>query len=1405
MSANSRAMNILQFPKINTLIQLMNHEEWSVNYIDDYRPLLLDEKGQLDSEIHLQLETYVNYANNQNYDVHPFRCQVSLKTIPVIVAFFFTEKKINIFSLYLGRELFIIKEINNYQQKTKAKSLDSNEEFQKFKTEVENSASLPTHQFPSVLERITAIYQLPDFVNNPELQKLNHQTATLVEKLNKHIKEYAPSFMERISDFGLNLIAQYAILRVHLLKFLAILPTLDHDFKGAEIKRTFREALQRVGEDCREAKRKNWCGEKSPLPPFYLMMTNLTLILSPMIPAKILSYWIKNSVKVFAKRFIAGITIENAVESLRSLRQSGRDATLDQLGELVVSEKEADYYCRGVLNLIDGLSEQIPPGELNNASLLKASVSIKVSALCSDFKPHAFDYTYSRMAPRLQKILLKGKEKKVLVNIDAEHYHYRDTVFEVYKKVLEQTPELADYKDTGIVIQAYLKDGHRHLQEILKFVKERNMPMPIRLVKGAYWDAETIEAKVHCHDAPEFLNKEETDLHFRQLMYLILQNSDHLQLCIASHNFADHVFSEVLREEKFPNAPIIEHQCLHMTCEPLSQGLVKMGWVVRDYVPIGNLLMGMGYLVRRIMENSSQVGFLTALRTQKEMKEVIPPQVKFKHKKAEGRFVFDQGEINLSAEFSNVTPVRLYLKKERQHFFQSLKTFGNSLGQFYYNPFINNGNRKQIMDPSNPKQVVGEINFASGADVDRAIDTANASYLSGKWSQCLPIERSSVLLKASQLMLLERLQLAALICYEGGKYLTEALADVDEAIDFLSYYAREEVRITKEQRTLTSRGIVVVIPPWNFPLAIPTGMTAGALVAGNSVILKPSQQTPLIAQKLVDILHHAGVPEDVLIHLPGEGRFVGVKLAKDPQIAGIVFTGSKEVGMWLYHQGFKHWTTNKLYEFHSTRKVVTEMGGKNAVIITSNAELDESVAGCLYSTFGHAGQKCSALSRIIVHDSNKKRFIERFKEAVGDIQVGVAYDPSTYINPVINKTEKDRLIKEAREAIEEAKNLGGVVHLDKSTEELPGQCVGPVIIELPYKEALHQSVFMKKELFGPIVHIVGYNDFDEAIDLFNATEYALTGGIFAQSQDDLDYFKEKAEAGNLYFNRGITGARVAVEPFGGFKLSGTGPKAGGSSYVKTFHLDPYYERDQDGLLDYQEGHDKNISFLYLRTKTFRDVWEAFNEGMNELFQNYEILFGGLYKDEKQIIKNFHSWLKSNLKDYVEADHPNRYIPGQINVNSFRLTKKQGIVIVSCEKPHLKVLLYILSALSLGVFLTILARNQKAYDKWTAISKFFNKFNNKLFSLYYPSNEAFKKAIKDNENYFIVSDENLVTIHSYAGDIYNEKFDELFMRPILTKYDAPHPNDFSQYLEEFICIRSAAINTMRHGAPLSLNA
>lgn len=1392
-----------QLPKILTRKFQLKNKEWTVNYYNEFEEILFNNKSNIsESDIQKELDKLVN-ANFNDY-----RTQLVLAGIPFYLGILTSKSTINFYSPELSRELFLIEEIEKSNDE-EVRKFTSEDTYKEFKGYVEDTALLEIHTFPTVIDRLLNESDLPNVFVDQKFKDLEEKEKNLVKTILGPLNNYRPTLFEKFSDFGLNLTAQFALLRIHLLKFLAILPSLDHDVRGVEVKRILLEALRRLVADSKKAKRLKKKGQDRPLPKIYIAGIKLAKGLIKLLPAGPLASMVRSSVRLMAKRFIAGESIDTAQDSFNSLFETKRDVTLDQLGELVVSEKEADNYCNEVINLIRGFGQHIPHGEKNAAGILRAHVSIKVSALCSDFKPEAFEHTYELVAPRLIKILKEAKEHRVFINIDAEHYDYRDIVFKIYRKVLLDTEELHDYEDTGIVLQGYLRDAYKHLNEIITLASERKIVMPIRLVKGAYWDAETVEADAHSFDAPEFLNKEETDIHFRQLIVKIYEAYPHIQLCIASHNYSDHCYARVLKNEYFKDLPEIEHQCLHMTYEALSTAMANLGWTVRNYVPIGSLLVGMAYLVRRIMENSSQVGVLTMMRSHKKKTQIKFPKEIHLEKKEKSKIIYDQSQVKMTSDFFNITPLRLYKEEQKDSLYSEFVQFQEtSLGKHHQNAFIfseSDGYKHEVHSSSNPDTLVGTIQFAGINDAKKAIEIADSSYNNGKWAEVSWITRASILLKAADLMLMKRNELSALIVYEAGKSFPEALADVDEAIDFLNFYAREERKYDQAY----GRGVVAAITPWNFPLAIPCGMSVAPLVAGNSVILKSAEQTPLIANEFVNIMYQAGVPKDVLIHLPGLGETVGNELVESQKVSQVVFTGSRAVGTMIANKVSKRLYYNQRLDQTYPARAITEMGGKNAVIVTANAELDETVAGILYSAFAHAGQKCSAASRVIVDNSIKSKLIERLKEAATDLYVGEAYNFETAMNPVITKEDQDRLRNQVKDACHEAKQFGGQVIVNRSEENLPGYCVGPTIIELPAKRAMSSESYGQIELFGPVVHIIGYSHLDEALEIYNSTPYALTGGVFSQSQDDIDYLSAKMESGNIYINRTITGARVAIEPFGGFKMSGTGPNAGGKSYLKAFHIFDAPEIVKNDMTKEDVVRGEGSDFLAIPAVPTRIPLhfrlEKVEKGIKFFLHHYESLVGELRPSEKEVFNKFHKWISKNAKNFITKDHSNRKIPGQLSFNNYQQSHHHTVVLSWYEVPELSSILWAFSSLVMGTGVTVLARNEESYNFWTSVCRYFHQAgvakNN--FEVYYANLSQTKKCLENTRLTNIILDAPVDMLPEVSDLVFPNDIKSEYMRRLLFATDAPDISDFKGFCRTFVHVRSFAVNTMRHGAPMEV--
>ncbi|WP_412473502.1 proline dehydrogenase family protein [Halobacteriovorax sp. YZS-1-1] len=1367
--------------KLPVIKQINLDENFRLDFYEHFSSLILDEENNLKEEVKKELIFWTSFDSS-------FKFQIALEGTQFLLGVDNKDKVLRLCNVKMANEIFLLDNFNG----------EKNKAYKAFKNHVTKVMKVRIGDFPGVSRIITKRYNL-DTHAQIDTEEVSKMTETITKKLLVYINGYSPVFFEKISDFALGLTANYALLRIHLLKFLAILPSLDHDDEGTEVKRTLKEALRRLIVDSKKAEELGLKGDRQPLPSQLVLLFYFTLLIVKVFPAKPLAAIVRFKVRFMARRFIAGETIETAQKNFSTIFKSGRDVTLDQLGELVVSEEEADNYMNEVLKLVNGFSMHISPGRRNKAGILRAHVSIKVSALCSDFRPEAFNYTYSLVAPRLIKILKAGMEQQVFINIDAEHYHYRDIVFEVYKKALLDTPELKDYADTGIVVQAYLRDCYEHLQDIIDLAKQRGHNMPIRLVKGAYWDAETVEAEAHAHNAPEFLNKEETDINFRQMIDETFKAFPHIKLCLASHNFSDHAFASALRETKYSDIDEIEHQCLHMTYEALSTAMAKMGWAVRNYVPIGSLIVGMAYLVRRIMENSSQVGVLTIMRSHKKNAKLMAPNDIYAKHHEEGLLNLDSTITNIFGDFSNCPPLKTYLEKELKYFRRDFEKF--ELGKDYESDFKLSGEVENVLSPSDGKSVVGKITFATLDDAQKALDTVDKSFYDGEWSSYSWQKRASIMAHAAEIMYMRRNYYSALIMHESGKAISEALADVDEAIDFLNYYIRR-LQEVGPSRDIDARGPFAIIAPWNFPMAIPCGMTASALLTGSSVILKPAEQTPLITCELVNLFHEVGVPKDALIHLPGVGETVGQKLVEDERIAGVIFTGSKPVGVHIAKV-----CSQRLYHNRETQKtypvkVITEMGGKNAVIVTNNAELDETVDGILYSAFAHAGQKCSAASRVLVDREVKDKLIARLKQAALDINVGPATDFASYINPLVSQEEKDRLITQVKQACEEAHKYGGKVHVNRSEEDLPGYCVGPTVIELPKSRAYDPESFACRELFAPVVHILPYDDHDDALELFNSVEYGLTGGIFSQSQDDIDYLSKEMLVGSNYINRGITGARVAIEPFGGFKMSGTGPKAGGEDYLRSLFVRPSDEDISESFYE-EGGNDSPVISRSSRSDHFIRR-EKILGAIDEILGNFGPLFPGTFGGQRHNIIELKKWFEVEYLELLNHGRNNRYIPGQINYSVFDANKDRALYLSLNKDINMQTFFAVLMSLAAGTGVTVLCSNKASYQWWNFLIDILkkNRFSKKNIDCYFVNKDKMHELLKENFDVVICDgdEENIREFNKIQGEYNGQSVMTTFITPLEDFINCSYFDLFHL----FSCERSYAVNIMRHGAPMELD-
>jgi RHH-type proline utilization regulon transcriptional repressor/proline dehydrogenase/delta 1-pyrroline-5-carboxylate dehydrogenase len=560
-----------------------------------------------------------------------------------------------------------------------------------------------------------------------------------------------------------------------------------------------------------------------------------------------------------------------------------------------------------------------------------------------------------------------------------------------------------------------------------------------------------------------------------------------------------------------------------------------MGLRVREYVPVGEMIPGMAYLVRRLLENTSNESWLKAgFLDNADVSSLVASPFR-EHDSDPG-----VERIRLAPERHTLSCAAAGVGDGRPFFTEPMRNFSISSVRDAY--------RAAIASTAVPSVA----NDSTVTDAARAVAAADAAF--PRWRDMPNAERADMLVRAAATMRARRDELSAIVIKESGKTWREADADVCEAIDFCEYYARESTKLFARQRLgnfvgeldeqwYQPRGVAAVISPWNFPFAICCGMTVAALVTGNTAVVKPAEQTPAIAKVLCDILWAAGVPRDVLHFLPGPGETVGAALVRDPRVALIAFTGSKAVGLDIIKAAGE---PREGQEF--VKKVVCEMGGKNALIIDESADLDEAVLGVRQSAFGFQGQKCSACSRVIVLDSAYDVFLHRLVEATRALVVGDPREPGTDVGPVIDAEAAAKIRSYIEIGAKEGK-LELTLPVPAGLEAKVGMpYVGPTIISGVRADARVAT----EEIFGPVLAVIRAKDFDEALRIANAPAYKLTGGIYTRKPMNLERAKREFRVGNLYVNRGITGALVGRQPFGGFGMSGVGSKAGGSDYLLQF-------------------------------------------------------------------------------------------------------------------------------------------------------------------------------------------------------------------------------------------------------------
>jgi len=883
------------------------------------------------------------------------------------------------------------------------------------------------------------------------------------------------------------------------------------------------------------------------------------------------AFILRRNVSGMARQFIAGKNCEDVMKTLRKRRARKIGFTVDLLGEAIVSEKEADEYAERCLDLLDCLARETRgwtnPLEENSGLFPVVNLSVKISALYSQMNPADPADAIAHLAPKLRPILSRARELGAFINFDMESYAHKNITLELFKTIFTEA-EFKDWPHAGIVIQAYLRDAETDLRSLIDWGRARGTRFTVRLVKGAYWDYETIKSRQNGWNCPVYFQKPESDVNFEALSRVLLENESIVTAAFGSHNVRSIAHAQAFADELGIDRSRFEFQLLYGMAGPIKRALVEMGYRVREYCPVGELLPGMSYFVRRLLENTSNEGFLRAkfsenvsaeelLRDPKELvrqnraqltETTIPAITEDRHHKNGASIESPPGDI-----YENSPLVNFVYQESQEKMRTALREVHNRFGEKY--PLVIGGEKvwtdklTPSVNPSAPKEVVGYVAEAGIPEAERAVKAARTAF--DKWSRTPSEERARLLERAAAIMDRRRYELSALEVFEVGKPWAEADGDIREAVDFCRFYAEQMRQIGRPRLTqhvpgeesyqhYWPRGVALVIAPWNFPIAILCGMVSAALVTGNTVIMKPSEQSIICGAMLMEIFQEAGVPAGVLNFLSGRGSVIGAHLVDHKDIDLIAFTGSREVGLRIWESAGK-----TLPGQRELKRVVCEMGGKNPVIIDSDADLDEAIVDSTYSAFGYQGQKCSALSRLILLDENYDRVMERLLSGAASLRVGNPEEPGMMVGPVIDEAAYKRIL----EYIEIGKSEAILAYQAK---EVPpeGYFIPPTI----FAGVKPNMRIAREEIFGPVLSVIKVRDLDEAFDVANGTDYALTAGFFSRSPANIERAKAQIEAGNVYINRSCTGAVVGRHPFGGFKMSGGGTKAGGADYLLQFLL-----------------------------------------------------------------------------------------------------------------------------------------------------------------------------------------------------------------------------------------------------------
>jgi RHH-type proline utilization regulon transcriptional repressor/proline dehydrogenase/delta 1-pyrroline-5-carboxylate dehydrogenase len=850
------------------------------------------------------------------------------------------------------------------------------------------------------------------------------------------------------------------------------------------------------------------------------------------------------AMRVMGEQFVAGETIGAALEHAKGLEAQGFRYSYDMLGEAALTEGDARRYLADYQQAIEAIGKAAAGAGVQAGP----GISIKLSALHPRYSRAQYTRVMQELYPRVLALAVQARGYDIGLNIDAEEADRLELSLDLLERLCFE-PALAGWNGIGFVIQAYQKRCPAVIDFLVDLARRSGHRLMVRLVKGAYWDSEIKRAQVDGQDGyPVYTRKPHTDVAYLACARKLLEAPEEIFPQFATHNAHTVAAIHGMAGPATYTPGQYEFQCLHGMGEPLYEQVVsRLGRPCRIYAPVGTHETLLAYLVRRLLENGANTSFVNRIADPAMALETLvedPVQTVERLAAQDGQYGLPHPAIAL--------PVALYgsarmnsrgLDLSNEHTLQAIAPAMQERADWSAAPLLapgitpQGGASVEIRNPANLQDLVGRVQQASPQDVQAAL--AAAASAADSWAQTPPGLRADALDRAADLLAADMPRLMGLLAREAGKTATNAIAEVREAVDFLRFYAAQ-ARADFGVDSHRPLGPVVCISPWNFPLAIFMGQVGAALAAGNPVLAKPAEQTPLVAAHAVRCLWQAGVTQAAVQLLPGEGETVGAALVADARVQGVLFTGSTDVARILQRQ-----LAQRLGRNGQPVPLIAETGGQNAMIVDSSALAEQVVADVVASAFDSAGQRCSALRVLCLQEDCADRIIEMLTGAVAQCRIGEPTQLAVDVGPVIDAQARDGI--EAHVAGMQARGrkvLRSAWNADDAALA-QGTFVLPTLIELD------SIAELQREIFGPVLHIVRYRrkDLARLLAQINATGYGLTLGLHTRIDETIAQVVAGAHAGNVYVNRNMVGAVVGVQPFGGEGLSGTGPKAGGPLYL----------------------------------------------------------------------------------------------------------------------------------------------------------------------------------------------------------------------------------------------------------------